>query len=549
MTQPFADALTWVPKSRALGATLAQANDLARARGHGAVTLEHLLRALLEDLDAQPVLASCNIDLDLVGQDISNFIKDLPSSDEPMPVADPQRLRILEYAVAAAQQSKRREVNGAIVLAAIVGEGKSKAAELLQQRGLNFQDTVRALQRAAGQRPPSLPAATPPPIAQSAPESTSQSLAPPPLTPPPAAPPSLVPPAGAPDSSSGPDQLEPPPVPRQNPSSVASIEPDYEPAPASGSELSADDDPITAARLRIAAARTGAPLPPAPQPRPRAKPFVAAPFVPSRPDAVSAGGGWAPPASPGPAAYPSRMAPPMPPLGGPSVAADHGLPGRRAANGHAHEPRADVPWEDPHRAVDARPASSPVEPFDLDSLLDGVPDRLRVGRPVTVEVRIPRSALPSIATLIDARIGARADAIGQPHSAVVKLAVSVRLASQARGVFVEPLALETQWIDNRFDPMLDDDAVWRWTVTPTQTGTAPLQLAVAARRVGMDGVLTEAMFPDQTIDARVAGNLGQEALRWTGWLGAAAVGAVCARLFGDALWSQTVATIARLTGQ
>jgi len=32
MTQPFADALTWVPKSRALGATLGRAHDLARAQ-------------------------------------------------------------------------------------------------------------------------------------------------------------------------------------------------------------------------------------------------------------------------------------------------------------------------------------------------------------------------------------------------------------------------------------------------------------------------------------------------------------------------------------
>ena len=31
MTQPFADAVTWVPKSRALGVTLSQANEIARA--------------------------------------------------------------------------------------------------------------------------------------------------------------------------------------------------------------------------------------------------------------------------------------------------------------------------------------------------------------------------------------------------------------------------------------------------------------------------------------------------------------------------------------
>ena len=165
MTQPFADALTWVPKSRALGATLAQANDLARARGQGTVTLEHLLQSLIEDPDAAPVLEACQLDLQQLGQDIADHLKTLPASDQAMPAADPALLRILEYAVAAAQQSKRREVNGAIVLAAIVGEGKSTAAELLQKRGLTFQDTVRALQRTGAPRTPAgAPAATPPAV-------------------------------------------------------------------------------------------------------------------------------------------------------------------------------------------------------------------------------------------------------------------------------------------------------------------------------------------------------------------------------------------------
>ena len=56
--------------------------------------------------------------------------------------------RVLEAAAAAAQQGRRREINGAIVLAAIVGDGKSTAAHLLRNQGLTFEEAIRALQRA-----------------------------------------------------------------------------------------------------------------------------------------------------------------------------------------------------------------------------------------------------------------------------------------------------------------------------------------------------------------------------------------------------------------
>ena len=56
--------------------------------------------------------------------------------------------RILEAAAAAARGSRRRDINGAIVLAAIVGDARSMAAEILQAHGLNFDNAIRALQAA-----------------------------------------------------------------------------------------------------------------------------------------------------------------------------------------------------------------------------------------------------------------------------------------------------------------------------------------------------------------------------------------------------------------
>jgi hypothetical protein len=64
------------------------------------------------------------------------------------PTTDPELLRVLHAAVQAAQQSRRRQIDGAIVLAAVVGDGKSPAAGLLKAHGLTFEEAIRALQKA-----------------------------------------------------------------------------------------------------------------------------------------------------------------------------------------------------------------------------------------------------------------------------------------------------------------------------------------------------------------------------------------------------------------
>ena len=48
-------------------------------------------------------------------------------------VVAPDMRRILEAAAAAARGGRRREINGAIVLAAIVGDGKSAAAQVSER--------------------------------------------------------------------------------------------------------------------------------------------------------------------------------------------------------------------------------------------------------------------------------------------------------------------------------------------------------------------------------------------------------------------------------
>lgn len=148
MPQSFADVLSWVPKGRQLAASLARAHDYARAQGHRAVTLEHLLLALTDDGDAAAVLKACRVPVQRMSAEVSSHLARLPSAQIAEPEADPDLVRILDYAVAAAQQSRRREVNGAIVLAALVGEGRSQAAAILRAHGLTFEAAIEAIQRA-----------------------------------------------------------------------------------------------------------------------------------------------------------------------------------------------------------------------------------------------------------------------------------------------------------------------------------------------------------------------------------------------------------------
>lgn len=148
----IADELRRIPMSQGLIGTLARAAEFAQAQYHGEVSLEHLLLSITDDADAYQVLAASHVDLTLLKADVAQYLGGLPSSPaqtsvEKLQIALDLR-RILEAAAAAASQGRRRDINGAIVLAAIVGDGKSSAAHMLRSQGLTFDAAIKALQRA-----------------------------------------------------------------------------------------------------------------------------------------------------------------------------------------------------------------------------------------------------------------------------------------------------------------------------------------------------------------------------------------------------------------
>jgi neural Wiskott-Aldrich syndrome protein len=138
-----------IPMSQNLAATLARASDFAGASGSADVGLEHVLLALCDDPDADAVLFASRVDVQRLKSETVGYLGSVPPQYTGGALGvSPSLSRILEAAAAAARGGRRRDINGAIVLAAIVGDGKSAAAQILQAQGLTFDEAIRALQAA-----------------------------------------------------------------------------------------------------------------------------------------------------------------------------------------------------------------------------------------------------------------------------------------------------------------------------------------------------------------------------------------------------------------
>ncbi|MFA5951258.1 MAG: Clp protease N-terminal domain-containing protein [Hyphomicrobium sp.] len=542
-----------IPMSPFLTATLTRAADYAAAQAHREVMLEHLLLALAEDPEASIVLKTSNIDLNRLMAEVSDF---LGRSDDRVPpgtqnvTISADLRRILEAAAAAAQQGRRREINGAIVLAAIVGDGRSAAAHILRTQGLTFEEAIRALQKASAAAPQARP-----PAAQAAPQSPSTD--------------DLL--ASARErvhTRSGNTQPEPRPLPQ----------PPADARPRGYAEA------FEAARSTPNETQNGTvPLPseppvqpdPAPAPQPVPSPAARPPRYEQRPPAPPQPAAaprkeppqWAPP--PHPAAQPPRppmtrtMPPPQPPAA-PRYGAPPAPPGsapmapqQYPAPPAPHAPRPQSPASPPWQEHAQLPAQSPAGgdrrgppasgPFvgnwpliEAGQLVENIPRRMRVAKPVVVEARVARADVKALSD------GLQGGGAAYRHEVVVTKAMSVRLRAPEGGFWIEPRSPETQWIENILGMQGDDFASWRWTVTARDAGRRQLQLIVSARTVGADGLTAETALPDQVVDVKVGINYGAAARRMLGWTVAAVAGGVLAR-FGDGAFDTARTIIAKLT--
>lgn len=577
MPQPVADAFRSIPMSSTLGESLERAHGFAREQGHRAVTLEHLLLAFTEDTDASAVLQASSVDLVRLGTDVSGYLgrllEDMRAENGAEPATDPELLRVLHAAVQAAQQSRRRQIDGAIVLAAVVGDGKSPAAGLLKSHGLTFEEVIRALQKTN---------------AKANAQARSKQFATPTLTPPPTAP-------------------------MENGSLVLSPQSGIsEPVNAGGSQGAGQsvEDILAAARARIQqrttaiVGKSAEPAPPPPPadpeppqhvaPEPIAPPFPEPdesieearsspapprpPTPPSPPTPLSPASqvrpNWPPPASAGlppstrlPQSPPQRPAapfpqrplqqgegaprPPLPHRAGPSsgLPSQPGLPNRSRApwpDGNepassARPPMANGELVEPPAPAARRPGQRTGGQAGQGPLVETIPRRMRVGVPSSAQVRISRDRIDGLILLLMKGRG-----MAHRPETLITRALSVRLRAPDGGFWIEAASPETQWIETSNLPQ-DEQIAWRWTVTPQRRGRGRLILVVTARAVGHDGLAAETAPPDRVIEVAVTGGRLRRLAGWGGFLAALIVGAMLGR-FGVEFWALGAAIIKRFTG-
>jgi hypothetical protein len=126
-------------------ATMHRALAHAIQRRHRYETLEHLLLALIDDVDASDVMKACKVDLGALRQKLTNYIDDdlktnvMNDGGEPKQSAAFQRVvqRAAHYA-----EGRGRRRTGAELLVAIFTETESPAARLLDEQHMTRQDAI-----------------------------------------------------------------------------------------------------------------------------------------------------------------------------------------------------------------------------------------------------------------------------------------------------------------------------------------------------------------------------------------------------------------------
>jgi ATP-dependent Clp protease ATP-binding subunit ClpA len=118
----------------------------ALARRHVHLTLEHLLYALANDPAGEEILRACGVDLERLRTDLKHHLEEsldsLPKGKEQEPTQTLAFRRVLQAAVLHVQSAGRDEAGVGDVLAALMQQPRSHAAQLLAAQGLTRLDIL-----------------------------------------------------------------------------------------------------------------------------------------------------------------------------------------------------------------------------------------------------------------------------------------------------------------------------------------------------------------------------------------------------------------------
>ncbi len=144
--------------SNSLEASIHKALTLANSRKHELATLEHLLLALLTEVDAARVLTACDVNIEklessivrYLDSELGNLVTEVEGA-EAVPTTGFQR--VIQRAAIHVQSSGRSEVTGANVLVAIFAERESHAAFFLQEQDMTRYDAVNFIAHGVAKNP------------------------------------------------------------------------------------------------------------------------------------------------------------------------------------------------------------------------------------------------------------------------------------------------------------------------------------------------------------------------------------------------------------
>jgi ATP-dependent Clp protease ATP-binding subunit ClpA len=132
--------------SQELEVTLHMAFMDARQKRHELITVEHLLKAMMDNPSAQDVLKACSLNFDALKNDLHSHIEEHTPIVSGENEVDTQPTlgfqRVIQRAMLHVQSSGKKEVTGANILVAIFGEKDSHAVYFLHQQGITRLDVV-----------------------------------------------------------------------------------------------------------------------------------------------------------------------------------------------------------------------------------------------------------------------------------------------------------------------------------------------------------------------------------------------------------------------
>ena len=128
--------------SNELQQTLYRALSLARDLGHEYATLEHLLHALLDDVDAAPVLKACGVPLDELAARLEETFSSFEVTEDPDTEPTLAFNRTLQRAVNQMGAAGKDRTTGAQVLVAFFEEKNSAALSALEHFSMTKLDAL-----------------------------------------------------------------------------------------------------------------------------------------------------------------------------------------------------------------------------------------------------------------------------------------------------------------------------------------------------------------------------------------------------------------------